>query len=210
MQVISVNRGTAIRLGKLLTGICKTSVKGPIQVTKLGIADDAVCDEKFHGGVDQAVYVYGGDDYQYWLDEHGLDLAPGTFGDNLTISHISSLTVSVGDRFEIGEVLLEATAPRIPCATLGQRMQDPKFPVVFRRSQRSGFYCRVLNEGTLTAETAVRYIANTLAEPLSIVDMFELYYNASASKEILEQAVQAPIAIRDRERFLERLAKLNA
>ena len=210
MHLLSVNSGSAVRLGKLLTGIYKTSVEGPVQVTTLGIADDAVCDTKYHGGHDQAVYVYGGDDYQYWLEEHSLDLAPGTFGDNLTIVDLSSLTVNVGDRLQIGEVILEATAPRIPCATLGQRMEDPKFPVAFRRSQRSGFYCRVIQEGLVAAGDEVTYTASAELSPFSIVDMFELYYNASAPRESFERALQAPIAIRDRERFAERLSKLHA
>ena len=40
--------------------------------------------------------------------------------------------------------------------------------------------------------------------------MFELYYDPNPSRERLEHALTAPIAIRDRERFTVRLEKLDA
>lgn len=210
MQLSSVNVGTALRLGDLLTGICKRSHEGPIEISTLGLVGDAVCDKKYHGGPDQAVYVYGGEDYAYWVEAHGLDLEPGTFGDNLTISDLSSRSVCVGDRFQVNGVVIEATAPRIPCATLGRRMDDPKFPVTFRKAQRSGFYCRVIEAGTLIVGSAVMHMRTSDPKPLSILDMFELYYDANPSSERLKHALDAPIAIRDRERFSARLEKLDA
>ena len=210
MQLTSVNVGNALRLGDLLTGICKQSQTGTVEVSTLGLLGDAVCDKKYHGGPDQAVYVYGGDDYTYWADSHGLDLEPGTFGDNLTISGLSSLSVYVGDRFRINDVVLEATAPRIPCATLGRRMDDPKFPVAFRRAQRCGFYCRVIETGFVKARSEVIYEPTKDQNALSILDMFELYYDANPSRDRLEHALAAPIAIRDRERFIAHLEKSDA
>ncbi len=207
MNVISVNVGTATRLGNELTGICKESQVAPIEIGKLGLVGDVVCDEQFHGGLDQAVYVYGGEDYAYWLTAHGLHLAPGTFGDNITISELSSLSVYVGDRLRINDVVLEVTAPRIPCATLGRRMDDPKFPAVFRKSQRSGFYCRVLHEGIVQQDSEVELTQTTNTVRLAIVDMFELYYDPSPTKQKLEAALQTPIATRDRERLMKRLEK---
>lgn len=210
MQLTSINVGTALRLGDALTGICKQSQQGPVEISNLGLVGDAVCDKKFHGGPDQAVYVYGGDDYTYWADSHQLDLEPGTFGDNLTISGLSSLTVSVGDQFQIDEVVLEATAPRIPCATLARRMDNPQFPVAFRKAQRSGFYCRVIETGLLETGTEVIRRPTEGPNALSILDMFELYYDPKPSRDQLEHALAAPIAIRDRERFTARLVKLDA
>ena len=209
MHLTSINVGVAVRLGDLVTGICKESQRGPVQLTPLGLQGDAVCDKKYHGGEDQAVYVYGGDDYAHWASDHGLNLQPGMFGDNLTISDLSSLNVSVGDRFAIDEVVLEATAPRIPCATLGRRMADPKFPALFRRSQRTGFYCRVIEQGALSAGSDVSYIAVADPNPFSICEMFELYYDANASRAQFLRALEAPIASRDRERFDERLKALD-
>lgn len=210
MQLTSVNVGSAERLGDLLTGICKRPHEGSIELSTLGLVGDAVCDKKYHGGPDQAVYVYGGDDYAYWADAHGLKLEPGTFGDNLTISGLSSLSICIGDRFSINEVVLEATAPRIPCATLGRRMGDSKFPVAFRNAQRSGFYCRVIHTGVLHPGSDVSHVPTADPNPLSILDMFELYYDPNPSRERLQHALATPIASRDRDRFSLRLEKLDA
>lgn len=209
MELISINVGSEVRLGDIVTGICKEPHTGEIKLTNLGLQNDVVSDKKYHGGPDQAVYVYGGDDYDYWRKDHDLDLVPGTFGDNLTISGLSSLSINVGDQFQIGDVRLEATAPRIPCATLGRRMQNPSFPVTFRKSQRCGFYCRVLHEGSLMSPLAVQHKPSLGDDPLSIVDMFELYYDPSPTRGKLEHALNAPIASRDRGRFVAKLEKLD-
>lgn len=209
MRLLSVNVGSAVRLGNSVSGICKEAQSGSVRVMKLGLQNDAICDKKYHGGPDQAVYVYGGDDYDYWEQAHGLALEPGTFGDNLTIEGLSSLHVHVGDRLQIGDVELEATAPRIPCATLGKRMKDPKFPVAFRKSQRCGFYCRVLAEGELSADTAVIFTANEAPHLIAIVDMFELYYDPKPSRERMQQVLDAPIAIQARKQFQPKLDELN-
>ena len=208
MQLTSINSGTPRQLGDQTTGIYKTSISGRVEISELGIPNDAICDTKYHGGVDQAIYVYGGEDYQFWQAEAHLELDPGTFGENLTISGLSSLRVHVGDRLHIGEVELEATAPRIPCGTLGNRMMDAKFPIAFRRSQRCGFYCRVLQTGMIEAGTTV-----TLKQPndelkISIVELFELNYNPQPTQTLLNRALAAPIAIRERNRLQELSQKL--
>ena len=89
MHLLSINIGSARTIGNAnvsgQTGIYKLPVAGPVQVTADGLADDAIVDTKNHGGPDQAVYVYGGADYAWWVAELARELAPGTFGENLTI-----------------------------------------------------------------------------------------------------------------------------
>jgi len=88
MHILSVNIGqrTPIANAKAsgITGIYKNPANRPVMVTSLGLAGDFIADTKHHGGVDQAVYVYGTDDYDWWAAELGRPLAPGTFGENLT------------------------------------------------------------------------------------------------------------------------------
>ena len=90
MQLISVNLGQEkiIQQGDRLvkTGIFKNPVEGPVRATKLGFERDAVVDTKHHGGPDQAVYIYGAADYDWWSAQLGRDIPAGTFGENLTIS----------------------------------------------------------------------------------------------------------------------------
>jgi MOSC domain-containing protein YiiM len=50
-----------------------------------------------------------------------------------------------------GEVILEATSCRIPCATFAARMNDPKFVKRYTRAARPGIYCRVISNGIVEA-----------------------------------------------------------
>ena len=117
MHLLSINVGSARTIGNAnvsgQTGIYKLPVAGPVQVTAAGLAHDAIVDTRNHGGPDQAVYVYGGADYAWWAAELGREIAPGTFGENLTISDLETAGLAIGDRFHIGEATLEVTALRI-------------------------------------------------------------------------------------------------
>ena len=126
------------------TGIYKMPRMTPVPVTPLGLEGDAIVDAKNHGGLDQAVYVFTMPDYAWWSAQLGRSLEPGTFGENLTLSALESAALHVGDRLQVGEILLEITAARIPCVTLAARMGDPQFVKVFRKAERPGVYCRVI------------------------------------------------------------------
>jgi MOSC domain-containing protein YiiM len=211
MHVISVNvgRAQAIENAKSIgvTGIYKTPATTPVRIGALGLAGDAICDVKHHGGVDQAVYVYGQADYDWWSAELGRVLEPGTFGENLTVSELESATLFIGDRLHLAEVALEVTAPRIPCVTLVARMGDPTFAKRFRQAARPGVYCRVLREGDVSAGETVqleRYAGPTL----SVTESFRDAYAREWDEAMLRRHLAAPIAAREREDLEERLAAL--
>lgn len=212
MIVLSVNigRATAIQTAKSTrqTGIYKLPVSGPVRVTSLGLEGDAVCDSKHHGGVDQAVYVFGAPDYAWWSAELGRELPPGTFGENLTIDGLESATFSIGDRLRLDEVVLEVTAPRIPCATLAARMGDPAFVKKFRRAERPGLYCRVIQEGRVRAGETVT-LERYAGSPLTALEMFRDFYNGQWDEARIRRHLAAPIAIRDRDDMERKLAELQ-
>jgi MOSC domain-containing protein YiiM len=211
MKLLSVNIGQARthQKGSELetTGIYKRPVSGPVQITALGLQDDAVCDTKDHGGPDQAVYIYGSVDYDWWARELGRELAPGTFGDNLTISGLESARFSIGDRLHTGSVILEVTAPRIPCATLAARMGDPKFVKRYRHAARPGLYCRVIRAGTVQAGDEVK-VEPCQGETVSVLDLFTDYYVPVKNEATLRRFLRAPIAIRARSDVEADLKKL--
>ena len=161
MRISSVNVGAAEQIshdGKsMTTGICKRPVEGAIRVTELGLEGDAIVDQKHHGGVDQAIYVYSQDDYRWWTEAAGREFPAGLFGENLTIEGLPG-NLFIGDRLLVGDVVLEATSPRIPCGTLATRLQDRGFGMVFRQAARPGVYCRVLNPGVVQAGTRLPWL----------------------------------------------------
>ena len=140
---------------KIKTGIIKEPTTSSVYINKNGLTDDTICDTKHHGGIDQAVYIYGSIDYSWWSRSLNVELKPGTFGENLTISDLASSKFNIGDQFLIGDVILEVTAPRIPCVTLATRMNDPGFVKKFQKAEKPGLYCRVINEGIVSTVTTI-------------------------------------------------------
>jgi MOSC domain-containing protein YiiM len=202
MKLLSVNRGAArniVRKGtERVTGIYKEPVTGPLRIEKLGLAGDLVADEKHHGGPDQAIYIYGQTDYDWWAGELGSALPPGTFGENLTIAGLESTAFKIGDTLTIGGVTLQVTAPRIPCATLSAKIGDPQFVKKFSRAERPGLYCRVLQEGEVQAGDPVS-VARYEGATVSILEMFRDAYTPDKTEAGLRRFLAAPIDIRSRE-----------
>ena len=180
-----------------ITGIYKMPVMEPVEIKCMGIDGDAICDAKHHGGPDQAIYVYGGADYEWWTKELGREFPPGTFGENLTISDLASADFNVGDFLQIGDVTLQVTAPRIPCGTFATRMQDSQWVKKFRRAERPGLYCRVLKEGVINVDDIVKVEKYTDAT-ISILRMYRDYYEKNKTEETLRRHLDAPISVRSR------------
>ena len=207
MRLLSINIGSVRTIGNAnvsgQTGIYKLPVAGPVQVIADGLADDTIVDTKNHGGPDQAVYVYGGADYAWWAAKLEQDLVPGTFGENLTISDLESAPLAVGDRLHIGDrqhvggVILEVTAPRIPCWKLAQRMGDPGFVKRFRAAERPGAYCRVVREGELQAGDPVT-VEPYAGERVTVVEVFRDYYEPARDPAAIRRFLAAPLAERAR------------
>lgn len=159
MKIISINLGVEREIqtanSNTKTGIYKLPVQGAVHVSGPGLDGDVIYSKKNHGGPDQAVYIYGAADTEWWEKELGKEIAPGTFGENLTIGGLESASFHVGDFLHIGDVTLQVTSPRIPCGTFASRMEDSAWVKKFRQAERPGFYCRVMREGFVKAGEAV-------------------------------------------------------
>ena len=210
MKVVSVNIGRAHTLQNgnktETTGIYKIPTDESVQITSLGIKEDFIASKKHHGGPDQAIYVYGKADYDWWAIELGRELAGGTFGENLTISELESAQFNIGDRLVIGNVILEITAPRIPCSTLAARMGDPGFVKRYRQAERPGLYCRVMQTGLVTKGDDLK-IERYKKDTISVIQVFRDYYDKKKSAETIRNHLNAPIVIRVRTALEEELQK---
>ena len=193
MKVISVNAGMSVRLGRSRSGIYKTPITGPVEITPLGIEADAICDRRHHGGLDQALYIYR-------IEEHAMAVDAGWFGDNLTLEGIPDGEPAIGDVFRINDVVLQVAAPRIPCAKLGLRMEDPLFPRKFQLVERPGFYCRVLATGMLRSEASVVFRAFDDTR-ISVLEVFRNRYAANLTTQTIDRLLRSPIATMERQRL---------
>ena len=72
LQSVNIGQPRPIPAKSAMTGIYKEPLgeEDQIEVTRDGLAGDAIIDRKHHGGVDQAVYIYFADDYAFWGEPH--------------------------------------------------------------------------------------------------------------------------------------------
>jgi MOSC domain-containing protein YiiM len=133
------------------SGIDKRPVPGRVTVGRLGLDGDVQVNKKFHGGEGQALYAYAQEDADRWAAELGRDLPAGRFGENLRTSGIDLTGALLGERWRIGAVLVEVTAPRTPCSKLQAHWGVPRLIKRFTERGASGAYLRVLETGDLGA-----------------------------------------------------------
>jgi MOSC domain-containing protein YiiM len=214
MHVLSINIGHAQPLDphnpNRTSGIFKTPVVGPVHITATGVSGDVIVNTQNHGGVDQAVYVYGRPDYDAFEHELGYALPNGIFGENLTIADLESASYTIGDRLIIGEVVLEVTAPRTPCESLNARMGDNQFVKRFFAADRPGFYCRVITSGTIQSGATVAY--QSYHRPgIRIVDAHRIMRPGHThTTDTIRRFLAEPIHIRLRTYLESELARCEA
>ena len=196
MKVLSVNVGLprdAPWHGRTVkTAIFKSPVPGRRRVRRLNVDGDGQADLVGHGGEHRAVYVYDQSAYEHWseiLDRR--DLVPGHFGENLTVEGMPDDEVCVGDRYRIGDAMLEVTQPRVSCFKIGLRMEEPRMPALLYTHGRPGFYMRVLEEGDVGAGDFIERIA-TGPGAMSVREVSALLYLPGHTPAGLRRALAIP------------------
>lgn len=167
MELLSVNIGKPRRNPwnrAPTTGIDKRPVDGPVAVRapiaagagEVGLAGDRAHDPAHHGGPDKAVYAYAREDLDDWQSTLGTPLANGRFGENLTTRGLDITGALIGERWRIGgDVVLEVSAPRIPCATFQGWLGREGWITRFTEQARPGAYLRVIEPGEIRAGDAI-------------------------------------------------------
>ncbi|MET7985502.1 MULTISPECIES: MOSC domain-containing protein [unclassified Streptomyces] len=172
MRLLSLNLGRARAVAYTeqpegLTGIDKQPVDGPVRVTApgpkgtagSGLAGDAVCHTRHHGGDDQAVYAVAREDLDAWERELGRTLANGVFGENLTTLGLDVSGALIGERWRIGSgVVLEVTCGRIPCRTFQEHLGEKSWVKRFTHRGAPGAYLRVIEPGEIRSGDPVEIV----------------------------------------------------
>ncbi len=175
------------------TSFNKKPIKDWVKVTAAGITGDEQFDKKNHGGIDKAVLIYSADHFDYWQNQLGVPaIAPGAFGENLTVSGMDEATVCLGDRLSIHDVLLEVSQPRQPCWKLARHWHLPELPKRVVQSGFCGWYCRVIKNGRIKPEAPIARIANPHPE-WPVRRAHQVFHQSPANpaelKELLSLAV---------------------
>ena len=215
MKLISLNvaypRLTLYKGQSISTGIFKQPVSGAIMLRTLNLDGDRQSDLSVHGGPNKAVYGYPSEHYEFWRQELPEAKLPwGAFGENFTTEGLLEQELHVGDRLQIGAAILMVRQPRNPCYKLAAKFQRDDMIERFLRSERSGFYFSVEQEGAVQTGEAFEFLSREL-EAVTIAELNQLYAHDRYNRELLEKTV-ASLALPEawRQHYGERLALVRA
>ena len=140
------------------SAIAKAEIDGPRTIHWLGIEGDEQADLNVHGGPDKAIHHYPRDHYGAWQRELALDAAhrplldrAGAFGENISTLGWTEESVCIGDRLRLGNALVEVAQGRQPCWKQGHRLNSARVLGAMVATGRTGWYYRVLEEGSVAA-----------------------------------------------------------
>ena len=190
--LISVNVGLPREVtweGRAVTtGIFKTPVDGPVALRRHNLDGDRQADLSVHGGPTKAIYVYLTQHYDYWRRElEDGELPWGSFGENFTVEGFDEEAVGIGDEFRVGSARVVVTEPRMPCFKLGIRFGRADMVKRFLKSQRTGFYFGVVEEGLVQAGDELQRVAEH-PDKLRVADVTRLYTTEKTNEMLLRRA----------------------
>ncbi|THA75094.1 MOSC domain-containing protein [Streptomyces sp. A0642] len=219
MTVLTVNAGRPAPVSYTdspggLTGIDKHPVEGLIAVGDpgpegeggSGVAGDAVCDLRHHGGSHQAVYAFAREELDAWERELGRPLANGSFGENLTTSGVTVSGALIGERWRIGaELVLEVTSGRIPCRTFAGHLGQDRWVRRFTQAAAPGAYLRVITPGGIRGGDRVEIVHR----PVHGVTVDLQFRAVTTQRELLPRLLAAgealhPLALRKAREYVAR------
>ncbi|WP_448681538.1 MOSC domain-containing protein [Pseudomonas nicosulfuronedens] len=198
----------AVFLDTLLTGravpftrpgsrsaIAKQPRQGTLAVTTLGLETDEQGDLRVHGGVEKAIHHYPREHYADWaveLGEHPLLGQPGAFGENFSTTGWTEADLCLGDRIRAGTALLEVSQGRMPCWKLNDRFDVAQMALRVQESGRTGWYYRVLEEGSIAAGTMLQLVERPYAE-WSLQRLCTVLFDKRVDADILRECLELPL-----------------
>jgi MOSC domain-containing protein YiiM len=212
MKVVSVNVGLPKEIqtpdGFVRSGIFKTPVEGAVVLRSLNLDGDRQADLTVHGGPDKAVYAYPSEHYPLWHKELRTEELPwGAFGENLTVEGLLENEVAIGDCFRIGSAVLQVSQPRLPCFKLAAKFNREQVIKELLDSRRTGFYTRVLQEGSLQAGDTITLVSKD-PRHITVREITDLYIRKSLERNEIERVLSLEtLAASWREHFLRLLER---
>ncbi len=153
------SRCTVVQINTSRGGLPKLPISQlEAAVTRLGIEGDAVAHPRFHGGPQKALLLITEEGIEE-LKRKGYPVYPGALGENITTRGLDRKQMRVGQRYRIGQVIVELTKVRVPCDTLNVYGPEIKAEIYDRLVKAgnpdtpawglSGFYASVYQGGIL-------------------------------------------------------------
>ncbi|KAI3325637.1 PK beta-barrel-protein domain-containing protein-like protein [Xylariaceae sp. AK1471] len=195
VTVLSLRTGKVRPFGgvKMTSAINKQPRQGKVRLTKLGFVGD---ERQFppHRHPDNAVHQYDPSHYERWkteLPDRKTKFNIGAFGENISTRHLSETNVCIGDKFRLGDAIIQVTMTRQPCFKLNHRFEHKKMSSMVQNTGRTGWLYRVLQEGWVEEDAEMELIERiNPAWPLSRLQHF--LYTDRNNAEALTQLTRLP------------------
>jgi MOSC domain-containing protein YiiM len=137
--------GTILQINTSRGGIPKRPVPEG-DLTAAGIAGDSWAHPNIHGGPNQSVLLIASESIDA-LRTKGYPVYPGALGENLTTQGLDPEHWCAGQRYRVGETVIELTKLRSPCNTLN--IYGPAIKKEIRDTVLCGFYAKVIRPGLI-------------------------------------------------------------
>jgi MOSC domain-containing protein YiiM len=129
------------------------------EVTPTGIAGDRHNNPQIHGGPVKALLLITSEGLDE-LKAQGFPVYPGAMGENITTAGLDRRNMRLGQRYRIGEIIVQLSKMRQPCDNLNpygagviqKAVYDAKVKADDHTSPRwglAGFYASVVQTGTI-------------------------------------------------------------
>ncbi|TGJ81349.1 hypothetical protein E0Z10_g7420 [Xylaria hypoxylon] len=195
VAVLSLRTGKVRPLGgvKVTSAINKQPRRDKVRLTRLGFSGD---ERQFapHRSPDNAVHQYDPSHYERWKTElpgRENKFVPGGFGENISTRHLSESNVCVGDKFRLGDAIIQVTMPRQPCFKLNHRFEHKKMSSLVQATGRTGWLYRVLREGWVE-EGADMELIERINPTWSLSRVQHFLYTDRNNAEALMQITRLP------------------
>ena len=176
--------------GKEPSAIAKTAVVGKQTLSHTGLVTDEQADLVAHGGADKALHHYPADHYAAWQDEAMIPVGtvPAAFGENISTLGLTEQNVHIGDSFRLGSAVVQISQGRQPCWKLSTHTEQPTMAYRFHKTGRTGWYYRVLQEGTFEQGDNLELLERDAAK-VSVFDATRARLDKRAHPDLLSRLV---------------------
>jgi MOSC domain-containing protein YiiM len=158
--------GSIVQVSVSLGGVPKRLI-AEAEVTLQGIRGDSWAHPEIHGGPNQAILLITSEGIGQLIAQ-GYPVFPGALGENLTTLGLDRRQMRIGQRYGVGEVMLEITKMRTPCTQLdvyGPSIKNAVYDARVNAGDAStprwglaGFYARVLRSGFIRPKDIIELV----------------------------------------------------
>ena len=184
LAVVRTDPFTRVKSGR--SGIDKLPADHPVRLEVGGVDGDTICDTKYHGGPEQALYATPSRTSTSGPRTRAIGRA-GNVGENLTRKGVDCSHAVVGERWQVGDAVLRVTGPRTPCRAFSGFLDVPDLIKRFFAAGRPGAYLAVEQPAAVSAGDPV----TVLDRPAHGVTVADLLAATAGRRELVPRIAQA-------------------